>query len=261
MSKYGRAIIVVAVGLGTFTPIAGAQVTTLYACAAKDGSMRNVPSATACKSNETLLQWNVQGPAGPRGLTGPAGAQGPTGAAGSQGPIGPPGPVGAAGPQGPAGAAGPTGAQGAPGAGVLVLYTAGGAVVGPSITTRNETFAMIALNGSLVAAAVRNTGSGQASWAEFFQIFYLSPSCVGTPYIYTQIDVPVGSRPAATIAGVAYVGTVGPAQDILISSVQQGNGQGGSDCFEVDPPSLAPAVVVSTTLALRTLYPEPLSLR
>lgn len=46
----------------------------------KDGSLRLVQVAGACKADETAVQWNVQGPQGDRGATGPKGDQGQPGA-------------------------------------------------------------------------------------------------------------------------------------------------------------------------------------
>ncbi len=51
-----------------------------------NGGMRLVDAAEACHNNETRVEWNVVGPAGPPG---PVGPPGPTG------PPGPPGPPGA----------------------------------------------------------------------------------------------------------------------------------------------------------------------
>jgi len=51
------------------------------------GTIRVVdPAATTCKSNETTIEWNVQGPMGAAGATGATGATGSTGATGPQGP-------------------------------------------------------------------------------------------------------------------------------------------------------------------------------
>jgi collagen triple helix repeat protein len=81
-----------------------------------------------CKHNETLLEWNQQGPAGSTGpagptgatgatgATGPAGATGATGLAGATGATGPAGATGATGPAGATGTTGPAGATGATGA-------------------------------------------------------------------------------------------------------------------------------------------------
>lgn len=71
----------------------------IHGCYARSGGSLRVidASVTNCKSTETSLDWNVQGPQGPQGPTGPTGPAGPQGTAGPQGPQGP------AGPQGPPG--------------------------------------------------------------------------------------------------------------------------------------------------------------
>ena len=80
MLKNGKVVIVGALAFAIYTPFARAQVTTVLACVStKDGAMRNVASTTACKNNETLLQWNVRGPTGPSGPQGATGPQGPAG--------------------------------------------------------------------------------------------------------------------------------------------------------------------------------------
>lgn len=66
-----------------------------------NGGMRLVAPTTACHNNESRVQWNIEGPAGPPGLTGPAGPTGATGPAGPAGPTGATGPAGPAGPPGP----------------------------------------------------------------------------------------------------------------------------------------------------------------
>lgn len=101
---------------------------TIYACANPAGQLRSVECPAACRPNETLLTWNIAGPAGPQGPEGPqgpagadgadgpqgpAGANGSDGAPGPQGPAGPQGEQGLPGPQGPAGVQGPAGADGA----------------------------------------------------------------------------------------------------------------------------------------------------
>ena len=55
---------------------------TLIACKGHEGSLRLVSSASDCRRNETVVQWNVTGPTGPQGPTGPTGPKGPTGPAG-----------------------------------------------------------------------------------------------------------------------------------------------------------------------------------
>jgi Collagen triple helix repeat (20 copies). len=78
---------------------------TVNGCADKNtGSLRRIVPPAICKSSETSVTWNIQGPTGPQGLTG------------AQGPQGVQGPTGAQGPQGVQGLTGPQGIQGEPGA-------------------------------------------------------------------------------------------------------------------------------------------------
>lgn len=91
-----------------------AQGGQINACVkAVSGDLRIVPTTTECKSNESLLVWNInggtQGPPGPQGVPGPQGPVGPVGPLGEPGPTGPTGPNGAPGPVGPVGATGPIG--------------------------------------------------------------------------------------------------------------------------------------------------------
>ena len=64
-----------------------------------EGQLRIVADPGACKKNEQVLTWNIQGPTGAPGATGsqgvpgPAGADGAPGATGETGPPGPPGPT------------------------------------------------------------------------------------------------------------------------------------------------------------------------
>ncbi len=82
------------------------------------GNLRVIDAADRCKSSETRIQWNEQGPvgaAGPSGPSGPAGqagAQGDKGDTGDTGPAGPAGTNGEPGPQGEQGVAGPSGPTG-----------------------------------------------------------------------------------------------------------------------------------------------------
>jgi len=68
-----------------------AQNTEISACVGRNGQVRIVDSIQNCKSQETPLQWNVQGPAGIQGDPGPAGPTGPQGPAGQKGDTGAPG--------------------------------------------------------------------------------------------------------------------------------------------------------------------------
>lgn len=79
----------------------------IHACQrTADGGIRIVSEGTTCRTGETPLSWNVQGPEGP------AGPQGEQGIPGVQGPIGPAGPQGAQGIQGEQGIPGEQGEQG-----------------------------------------------------------------------------------------------------------------------------------------------------
>ena len=63
---------------------AGDAPTTIEACRnTRHGLVRIVFSPNACKSNETHVSWDVEGPAGPAGPSGPAGPPGPKGDPGS----------------------------------------------------------------------------------------------------------------------------------------------------------------------------------
>lgn len=120
-----------AVALGIIVPVVGAASwvaanenpsPTIHACVHREtGQVRIVSAGEQCRRNETALEWNAEGPAGPagagaEGVMGPAGPQGEMGPAGPQGDIGPAGPAGDPGPAGPQGEPGPAGPQGETGA-------------------------------------------------------------------------------------------------------------------------------------------------
>lgn len=81
---------------------------TIHGCYKNSGDLRVVDTHETCRSNETGLLFNQQGPRGETGPTGPRGLQG------EAGPQGPGGDTGPAGPQGPAGERGPAGSPGLP---------------------------------------------------------------------------------------------------------------------------------------------------
>jgi len=83
----------------------------IHACRSTSGALRQITSGS-CTGSETIVHWNITGPAGAAGPAGPRGATGATGVAGPQGPAGPAGPQGPAGPAGPQGPAGPAGPPG-----------------------------------------------------------------------------------------------------------------------------------------------------
>jgi hypothetical protein len=109
----GAAVIALAVGTTAFAAIPGAGG-VIHGCYKKvspnQGSLRVIDTdkGGACANGETALDWNQQGPQGPKGDVGP---QGP---AGQQGPQGVEGPAGPEGPQGPKGDAGPPGSSSLP---------------------------------------------------------------------------------------------------------------------------------------------------
>ena len=71
------AVLISAAALAT---AAGDAPTTIEACRnTRHGLVRIVFSANACKSNETHVSWDVEGPAGPAGPSGPQGPPGPEG--------------------------------------------------------------------------------------------------------------------------------------------------------------------------------------
>jgi hypothetical protein len=89
---------------------------TIFACEFNtDHTIVIEADAASCAPNQTLLQWNVTGPAGTNGTNGTDGKDGlpgATGSPGSKGDQGVPGAVGATGPKGDTGAQGTTGVQG-----------------------------------------------------------------------------------------------------------------------------------------------------
>lgn len=83
---------VTAIGVGQ--AVASADNATIYACKDRQGNLRAVDAAADCTKNETPLEWNTEGPAGPQGIAGPQGDAGPMGPRGFTGPQGPAGPQG-----------------------------------------------------------------------------------------------------------------------------------------------------------------------
>ena len=94
----------------------------IRACRNKSSGLLRVVNAGAnCRTGETLLTWNVEGPAGPSGIAGPKGDSGVAGAPGGTGPQGGTGRTGPAGPQGAAGLIGPPGLDGSQGVSVYAV--------------------------------------------------------------------------------------------------------------------------------------------
>lgn len=92
MTALSRSTAVIAVAaLGTLITATalghGGDTTKIHGCVVKDTKyVRIVGASDNCKSNETALDWSVQGPPGVPGASGPVG---PAGEQGEQGPAGP----------------------------------------------------------------------------------------------------------------------------------------------------------------------------
>ena len=81
----------VALGAGGGYAVAASKNKTITVCADKKTGVLHLKTRGRCKSSQTRVSWNQQGPQGLRGPQGPQGAQGLQGAQGSQGPQGPQG--------------------------------------------------------------------------------------------------------------------------------------------------------------------------
>ena len=85
----GALLVVVLVGGATWA--LANDDNTIYACISPGGTIRIVDDADSCRSQETPLEWNIEGPEGPQGEQGLQGDPGPQGEQGPQGDQGPPG--------------------------------------------------------------------------------------------------------------------------------------------------------------------------
>ena len=86
---YLALLVVLAVGVGGGYAFAASNNKTISVCADKKTGILHLKTRGKCKSSQTRVTWNQQGPAGPagaQGSQGAAGTQGPQGPAGSQGP-------------------------------------------------------------------------------------------------------------------------------------------------------------------------------
>jgi type VI secretion system secreted protein Hcp len=87
----GTVLVAVLAAAGTtyaFAAAGAGTAQTINACVNREGQMRLVAVAGACRGNETALSWNTVGPVGPQGQQG---VQGVAGRDGQPGPQGPPG--------------------------------------------------------------------------------------------------------------------------------------------------------------------------
>ena len=88
---YLALLLVLAVGVGGGYALAAGNTKTITVCADKKTGVLHLKTRGRCKSSQTRVTWNQQGPQGvqgPQGTTGPQGPAGAQGAAGTQGPAG-----------------------------------------------------------------------------------------------------------------------------------------------------------------------------
>lgn len=168
MRGKGRTLVALIVGVilgGTSVGIAAIPDSgsgTISACMSRAGSLRVIDyqSGKRCRTNETLLTWNQQGPRGPAGTTGP---QGP------------------AGPKGDTGATGATGPEGSPGnAPSAVLVDADGVVLG-KILPWSQPSLWFLLNGTTVTQMY---GNGLPVDLGPALLSYTSTDCTGSPLMF-----------------------------------------------------------------------------
>jgi hypothetical protein len=87
MSRIGLAIVMlvagIGIGAGAMAVAQGDDTTQIHACVNNtSGNVRILAANAVCRNNESPIDWNIQGPAGPQGEPGPTGEQGPPGANG-----------------------------------------------------------------------------------------------------------------------------------------------------------------------------------
>src|SRR5579871_1609400 len=91
---YLALLVVLVVGAGGCYALAASKTKTITVCADKSTGILHLNTRGRCKSSQTRVTWNQQGPHGAPGPQGAAGATGAVGAQGSQGPQGAQGPAG-----------------------------------------------------------------------------------------------------------------------------------------------------------------------
>jgi hypothetical protein len=87
-------LLVLAAGVGGGYALAASNTKTIMVCADKQTGILHLKTRGRCKSDQTHVTWNQQGPTGPQGQQGVVGPQGTAGAQGPQGPAGLQGPAG-----------------------------------------------------------------------------------------------------------------------------------------------------------------------
>jgi hypothetical protein len=104
--------------VGGVTFASPSSSTVYSACVSKIGDTLYDVTANGtprCRSGDTLISWNAQGPKGTTGPQGPKGTTGPPGPKGTKGTTGPQGPKGTKGTTGPQGPKGTKGTKGTTG--------------------------------------------------------------------------------------------------------------------------------------------------
>ena len=91
---YLALLVVLVVGAGGGYALAASKTKTITVCADKSTGILHLKMRGRCKSSQTRVTWNQQGPQGAPGPQGATGATGAVGAQGSQGPQGAQGPAG-----------------------------------------------------------------------------------------------------------------------------------------------------------------------
>lgn len=91
---YLALVLVLIVGLGGGYALAASKTKTITVCADKKTGILHLKTRGRCKSSQTRVTWNQQGPQGLQGVQGSQGATGATGATGAQGSQGAQGPAG-----------------------------------------------------------------------------------------------------------------------------------------------------------------------
>jgi hypothetical protein len=175
------------------------------------GLLRVVNAGANCRTGETLLSWNVEGPTGPSGPAGPKGESGVAGAQGGTGPQGDTGRTGPAGPQGAAGLIGTPGLDGPQGGSVYAVQPANHCATRGFDIYQEDANQNDALIGPLCDGATGPAGAKGAPGAKG------DPGSVGA----------AGATGPAGATGAA--GPVGPQGAAGSSGAQGAAGQDGSN--------------------------------
>ena len=194
---------------------------TLIACEGHEGGLRLVSSASDCRRNETVVQWNVTGPTGPQGATG------------SQGPVGP------TGPKGPTGPAGPVATSTAPAAsvvGTLSFTPTSGPSAGTPLTVDLYSFSISAQQTLNIGSQSGGAGAGKVTFSPATMTIPVGPASmalVDGAHFATATVTLNGSNgtPVETITlnlvAVSTITTQSDGSNAVMPQVQVGLAYGG----------------------------------